>query len=78
LGPSDFNYIDESLYRTKAGRFFLAGEGGAMTKYAESDGNTRWGASGMFVMSEGEALEWCENRNVDPDIIEKFFNVEEG
>lgn len=38
----DFNHIDESLYRTKKGRYFLAGEGGAMTHYSRSCGDNSW------------------------------------
>lgn len=77
--PSDFSYIDESLYRTKKGRFFIAGEGGAMTRYAESGSDgTWWGASGICVLDDGEALDWCESRGIDPDIVEQYFAIEEG
>ena len=38
LSDSDFRHISESLYRTKNGRYFLAGEGGPMTRYSHPVG----------------------------------------
>ena len=77
--PNDFNYIEEALYVTKKGGYFLAGGGGAMSKYSRSvDQNSYCGGSGMHVIPKGEALAWCERHDIDSDTIEHFFEIEEG
>ncbi len=73
LGSSDFRNVSETLYRTNKGAFFLAGEGGAMTKYAEGNGNNTWGSEKIIVMTDDEALNWLEGKRIDPDVIEKEF-----
>jgi hypothetical protein len=71
-----FTDFDEDLYRTPKGSFFLVGEGGPMTKYAHSCGQNSWsGGSGVNILSETEALAWCEKADVKPEIIEKYFTV---
>ena len=40
--PRDFHHWKETLYRTKSGKYFLHGKGGAMTKYAVSVGLNEW------------------------------------
>ena len=76
---SDFHYLDETLYRTKKGAWFIHGCGGAMTGWAESCGdNSYTSGNGIVVLTEEEALAWCETSGVDPDIIEKNFKVEEA
>jgi len=77
LSRSDFGFLDKGLYLTKKGRFFLAGEGGAMTEYSESYGGMSSEGEGITVLSEAEALTWAE-RHADIDMIEKHFTVEEG
>ena len=73
LSRRDFNYCYESLYKTKSGRFFLSGEGGAMTKYSQKvDSNSRCGGAGIVPLSQEEALRWAEY-NLDSDVIEEHF-----
>src|SRR3990172_2422569 len=36
---NDFGRCEEALYRTKKGAYFIAGEGGAMSRYARSCGS---------------------------------------
>lgn len=72
LPPNDFNYCWESLYRTKKGVFFLAGEGGAMSKYATKCGNSWCAGDAITPMTDKEALSWAEN-NLDSDTIEEHF-----
>ena len=58
---ADFGYCLENLYRTKKGTYFIAGEGGAMSKYAQSCGhNSVCGGEGITPLSEFEAREWVE------------------
>jgi hypothetical protein len=78
LGYSDFRYCEEALYMTKKGAFFIKGEGGAMTIWSESNGNTSWGGSGIRPVTETEALTWCEKGAIDADVIEKYFTVDEA
>lgn len=77
--PGDFRYVDEDLYLTKKGTFFLAGEGGPMSKYSHSCGQNSWtGGDGMEVLTKAEALAWCERYDIDSDVIEEHFEIEEG
>jgi len=79
FAKGDFRYCDESLYITKKGRFFLAGEGGAMTRWCKPCGNNGWtGGSGIQALSKEEALAWCEQREIEVNVIEQFFDVEEA
>ena len=62
LSYSDFNWCEETLYRKKTGEYFVAGEGGARSKYAERHGDM-WGAGEEIVpMTEDEARTWAEHR----------------
>ncbi|MGI6784155.1 MAG: hypothetical protein ACOX5A_07985 [Aminivibrio sp.] len=59
--PGDFHYFSESLYRTRRGAFFLAGEGGALSHYSRpAYGGGTIGSSGIIPLSAEEALSWCE------------------
>ena len=78
LGGRDFRNVEETLYKTKKGAFFLAGSGGAMTAYSESNGNTTWGSSKIIPMDECEAREWAENHDMPADEITKHCAVEEA
>jgi len=73
-GSGDFSHWNATLYRTqKSGRYFLAGEGGGMTQFAEHfpDG-MRGGGSKLIPLDKGEALAWAE-RYLDTDAIEEHF-----
>ncbi|MDD6445059.1 MAG: hypothetical protein PUF81_04360 [Lachnospiraceae bacterium] len=76
-GHNDFKSVEESLYRKKTGEFFLYGEGGAMSIYAESYGDTTCGGEKIIPLTEDEAKEWAEN-HLDGDTYEDIFGpVEE-
>ena len=76
-GCNDFSHVEESLYRKKTGEFFLYGEGGAMTQYAESDGDAYCGGAEIIPLTEKKAKEWAEN-HLDADDYESIFGpVEE-
>ena len=75
----DFNYCEEALYRTKAGRYFIHGGGGAMTKYAVSSGNNSWsGGEKILPMSREAAMEWAEEKLEGDEYEAIFGEVEEG
>ena len=70
---SDFRSWAATLYRTpRSGRYFLAGEGGPMTRFARSVGNMTGGGDGLFPMTKEEALAWAE-QYLDADEIEQHF-----
>lgn len=78
LGYRDFNWCEETLYRKKTGEYFIAGEGGARSKYAERHGDM-WGAGEEIVpMTEDEARTWAEHRLDADDYIEIFGEPDEG
>ena len=59
--PTDFDYIEEVLYRKRTGEFFLHGSGGARTKYATSVGGNSWaGGEKILPISYEEARQWAE------------------
>ena len=60
LSTSDFRRVSEELYRTKSGNYFLAGTGGPLTPYAESNGESSWGSSRIIPLSKEEAFEWVQ------------------
>jgi hypothetical protein len=64
--PGDYKYWEETLYRTKSGRYFLHGKGGADTEWGNQVGqNERCDGQNIVVMTPGEALEWLENSGKD-------------
>lgn len=76
---SDFHYVYEALYRTKADRYFIEFAGGPLSVYAENQGpNLVSSSSGIQVIDPDEALAWCERYQVDAGIVEKYFSLEEG
>lgn len=76
---SDFNYFRETLYKKRTGEFFLYGQGGPASKYAESCGQNEWsGGEKIIPYSIAQAKEWVET-HFDADDYEKVFgNIEEG
>ena len=73
-GRGDFHFFEESLYRTpKAHRYFLAGAGGAMSRYAVSCGQNQWtGGEKIITLTDAEALEWAE-QFLTADETERIF-----
>ena len=69
----DFSHLEETLYRKKTGEFFLFGEGGPMTRYAEAEGQNSWtGGRRIMPMSYDEAREWAEE-HLTADEYEAIF-----
>lgn len=72
LGGSDFRSIQESLYKTTKGAYFVAGEGGAMTEYAEQHGNAFCSGERIRPLTAAEAAEWLESHN-EHEVLEREF-----
>jgi len=72
LGDNDFRSLNEELYKTKKGNYFLYGSGGPLTKYGKSSGNQTFGSSEIIPMSKKEAYQWLEQHG-ETEAIEEFF-----
>jgi hypothetical protein len=73
LGPRDFGYFDETLYRKRTGEFFLYGYGGPASKYAESCGQNQWsGGEKIIPLSVEAAMEWAE-KYMSADAYQEVF-----
>lgn len=59
-GANDFNYLSEDLYLKKTGEFFLHGQGGALSKYSRSFGNSTEGGEKITPLTYEDAREWAE------------------
>ncbi len=56
---NDFRECEETLYKTKKSTYFLYGEGGAMSKYAQFAGsNSMQGGLKITPITGQEAFEW--------------------
>ena len=76
-GPRDFHYWSETLYRKQTGEFFIYGEGGPLSKYAETVGQNEWsGGEKIMPVSLEAAQKWAEE-NMDADEYEKIFGAVE-
>lgn len=79
LGCRDFSNIEEALYRKKTGEYFVAGFGGAMTKYAQPVRGGGWcGGEGVFPLSYEEAREWAEEHLSVEEYEAAFGEVDES
>lgn len=57
----DLHQWKETLYKTvRAGRFFIHGEGGPLSRWASIDGMDRNFGAGILPISAGQARAWCE------------------
>ena len=77
-GYRDYRHYSETLYRKRTGEYFLHGEGGPMSKYAETIGqNMRQEGERIIPLGFNEARQWAEeNMNAD-DYQEEFGEVSE-
>ena len=72
LSISDFRYMEETLYRTPKGRYFIYGKGGPLSKYAKWVGDGHTGGSKIIPLSDEQAFEFCV-ANGGEDIAEELF-----
>jgi hypothetical protein len=79
LMSSDFGYCTEKLYKTKNGRWFIHGKGGAASSYRQSlEGGRSWtGGETIVVLTEEEALAWLEQHN-ETEALEEHFKIVEA
>ncbi len=71
---NNISWFDESLYLAPNGAWFLAGEGGPLSRYAVDLGQGEIeGRSKITPMSVGEAMAWLERR-CEYAILEAYFS----
>lgn len=69
----DFHHWTEELYQKRTGEFFLYGEGGPMSKYAESIGQNQWsGGEKIIPLTLNNAMKWAEEHLRAEDYEEIF------
>ena len=72
---SDFRYERSTLYRTRKGRYFLAGHGGAMSRWSKRLGENTWGGGeGIHALTRDEALDLAE-KWADDDAIDAMEEI---
>lgn len=75
----NFDYMAESLYRKRTGEYFLHGEGGARSRYAESRGGNSWvGGEAITPLEFASAAEWAEEHLSAAEYEAEFGEVGEG
>ena len=75
LSVRDFMELEETLYKTRYGSYFLCGEGGPMTKYARSNGDTTWGSRDIIPLSRQEAFEWAQEFLSPEEVLSEFADL---
>lgn len=74
----DFSHYEETLYKKRTGEYFLYGEGGPMTRYAEQVDNNSWsGGSEIRPLTFKEAQEWAEEHLSSSEYEAEFGEVQE-
>lgn len=79
-GRRDFSHYSEDLYRKRTGEFFIYGEGGPASKYAEQLGLREWtDGEALIPLSYEEAQTWVEEHLEVDDYVSIFGDPgEEG
>jgi len=72
----DFGFWEETLYRTKAGKYFIHGWGGGNSKYGKWVGNSGGPGEEIRPYTLDEAKQWAEER-LDGDEYEAIFGAVE-
>ena len=75
---NDFQYCCETLYKNTKGAYFLYGEGGALSRYAVSNGNNTSGGETITPMTKDEAMEWAEEHLEAEEYESEFGEQEEA
>lgn len=73
----DFYYWREELYRTKSGRYFLYGEGGPASRYAEVVGQNEWSSGEKIELLPPEAAKQWAEEHLDGDEYIAAFGIPE-
>jgi hypothetical protein len=70
--PSESDlWIEETLYKTAEGDYFICGEGGTVTPYSKRNGE-RHAGSAIRPLTRNEAVEWAAIHK-EKDLLETEF-----
>ncbi len=71
---TDFQWWSASLYKTpRSGVYFLAGQGGPMSRWATSCDGGGWnGGEGIIPMTDNDAMAWAE-QELGTEVVEEHF-----
>lgn len=72
-----FDHVSEDLYQKRTGEFFLYGEGGPLTRWAEVDSDAAYEGNGIKPLTIDEAKQWVEEHLDGDDYVATFGEVEE-
>lgn len=73
------HWVSESLYRKRTGEYFLFGEGGAATRYAESRDDGGWGSGARIMpLSFDDARTWAQEHLTTAEYDAEFGEPDEG
>lgn len=76
-GFDSFDFVHLRLFKTQNGRFFLHGAGGANTEWRTWSSPQRCHeGQDIRMLTETEALAWCEDHRVRADVVEQHFKVQ--
>jgi hypothetical protein len=71
----DLDFEATGLYQTPRGRFFLAGHGGARSRWSSAVQGGYTGGEGLMPIGNREARDFAEH-NADEATIAEYFAVE--
>src|ERR1700676_3349402 len=77
LSDRDFYHEETDLYRTNSGSWFIAGHGGAASRWRTRLGDSWCAGKGIELLTEAEAKSMLE-KFADAEVFEKYFEVTEG
>ena len=74
---TDFKWWEAGLYVTpRSGRYFIAGRGGAMSRFSRKIDSSSWrGGEAIVPMSEEEAFEWAQHQLPESAIEQHFAHL---
>lgn len=72
MSYGDFGWWGGTVYRTKGGAYFLAGEGNAASRFAERVGDAYGSGEGIQPLTEREAFALAQE-HADADTVERHF-----
>lgn len=78
LSKSNFNYVEEKLYRKRGGEFFIHGEGGPKTLYCRTVGlHERTSGEKIVPLPYEEARRWGEDHLSVEDYDKIFPSIDD-
>lgn len=70
--PNGAHRVDETLYRTPNGRWFVHGRGGGLSRYSESVAGGSRAGEGIRALTPNEAQQWLEDRG-ETEALKEWF-----